>query len=70
MGVVTDIFIRVLWTLFNISLVVIIAYIVINAYRTYVKKAALQARHNELLIKKLDELIALNKTIVDHLSAK
>jgi positive regulator of sigma E activity len=61
---------KVLWILFNLFLIVVIAYIVINTYKTYIKKASLQTQHNEMLIRKLDELIELNKTIIDHFTSK
>lgn len=64
------VFPKVLWILFNLFLIVVIAYIVINTYKTYIKKARLQTQHNEMLIRKLDELIELNKTIIDHFTSK
>jgi preprotein translocase subunit SecG len=63
-------FYKLLWTLFNIFLIILLVYILFNTYRKHVNRAALQSQHEEAIINKLDELVELNKRIIDHLSSK
>ena len=58
------------WQLFNLFAVILLVYILCKAYRKSVKKAELQYQREEAIINKLDELIRLNKNIIDHLSPK
>jgi F0F1-type ATP synthase membrane subunit b/b' len=55
-----------LWTLFNVFLIILIFYCLFAAYKKFIEKAECEKE----ISNKLDEIIQLNKEIINHLSSK